>query len=103
MNEQEAVAEAGVPPPPTEVEVFAPLGGPLPAPTWGLLLRLALPVLAQQSLYFLVNLSDLYLAAHVPTEHRGAVLSARTTAHYVTWFITCYNVLVTVGSTALVA
>jgi putative MATE family efflux protein len=101
MNEQEAVAEAGVPAPPTEI--LLPQTGPLPPPTWRLVLVLALPVLAQQSLYFLVNLSDLYLAAHVPTEHRDAVLAARTTAHYVTWFITCYNVLVTVGSTALVA
>jgi putative MATE family efflux protein len=103
MNEQDAVAEAGVPVPATEV--FPPPAGPLPRPTWRLVCVLALPVLAQQGLYFLVNLSDLYLAGHlpVPAEHRDAVLAARTTAHYVSWFITCYNVLVTVGSTALVA
>ena len=29
--------------------------------------------------------------------------AAQTTAHYMAWFINCYNVLVTVGSTALVA
>ena len=29
--------------------------------------------------------------------------AAQTTAHYLAWFITCYNVLVSVGSTALVA
>ncbi len=53
----------------------------------------------------MVSLSDLYLAGHlpVPAGHLDAVLSARTTSHYVAWFITCYNVLVTVGSTALVA
>jgi putative MATE family efflux protein len=101
MNEQDAACEAAVPEPP--VEVFAWPTGPLPLPTWRVVFLLALPVLAQQGLYFAVNLSDLYLAAHVPTEHRDAVLSARTTAHYVTWFITCYNVLVTTGSTALVA
>jgi putative MATE family efflux protein len=101
MNEQEAACEAAVPAPP--VEVYSALARPLPLPTWRVVFMLALPVLAQQGLYFTVNLSDLYLAAHVPTEHRDAVLSARTTAHYVTWFITCYNVLVTVGSTALVA
>jgi putative MATE family efflux protein len=83
----------------------AAAGGRLPLPSWRLVLMLALPVLAQQGLYFAVSLSDVYLAGHlpVPPEHREAVLAARTTAHYVTWFITCYNVLVTVGSTALVA
>src|SRR5260370_19609441 len=101
MTAQEAACEAAVPAP--AIEVFAALARPLPLPTWRVVFMLALPVLAQQGLYFTVNLSDLYLAAHVPTEHRDAVLSARTTAHYVTWFITCYNVLVTVGSTALVA
>jgi putative MATE family efflux protein len=85
----------------------AAAGGRLPLPTWRLVVMLALPVLAQQGLYFLVGLSDMYLAGHLPgdlpLEHREAIFSARTTAHYVTWFITCYNVLVTVGSTALVA
>ncbi len=32
-----------------------------------------------------------------------AYQAAQTTAHYVAWFITCYTVLVSVGSTALVA
>ena len=101
MNEQEAACEAAVPE--ANVEVFAAPDGLLPLPTWRVVLLLALPVLAQQGLYFTVNLSDLYLATHVPTDDRAAVMSARTTAHYVTWFITCYNVLVTTGSTALVA
>jgi putative MATE family efflux protein len=102
MSEQDVMAEAAVPTPASGM--FAPTGA-LPRLTWRLVFLLALPVLAQQGLYFLVNLSDLYLAGHlpVPPEHRGAVLSARTTAHYVSWFISCYNVLVTVGSTALVA
>jgi putative MATE family efflux protein len=101
MNEQEAACEAAVPE--ANVEVLAAPAGLLPLPTWRVVFLLALPVLAQQGLYFTVNLSDLYLATHVPTADRAAVMSARTTAHYVTWFITCYNVLVTTGSTALVA
>ncbi len=78
----------------------------LPLPNWRLVLALSLPVLAQQGLYFVVNLSDRYLAGHldVPNpEVLKAVQAAQTTAHYLAWFITCYTVLVTVGSTALVA
>ena len=103
MNEQEAACEAAVPE--ANVEVLAAPAGLLPLPTWRVVFLLALPVLAQQGLYFTVNLSDLFLAGHLPgtPEQMRAVLSARTTAHYVAWFITCYNVLVTTGSTALVA
>jgi putative MATE family efflux protein len=76
----------------------------LPPPSWRLLIALSLPVLAQQGLAFLVLLSDRYLAGHLPvTEHQAAIQAAQTTVHYLAWFITCYNVLVTVGSTALVA
>src|SRR4029079_9431448 len=76
----------------------------LPLPTWRLVTALAMPVLAQQGLNFLVSLSDRYLAGHIPVETgQAAVQAAQTTAHYLAWFITCYNVLVTVGSTALVA
>jgi putative MATE family efflux protein len=122
----------------------------LPVPGWRLVLALALPVLAQQGLVFLVTQSDRFLAGHLrvvsPVEQAqllgqllgagssaaqtcpGAdVLSrlanletawdtareqstrlisfqaAQTTAHYVSWFIQCYTILVTVGSTALVA
>src|SRR5438445_2529342 len=32
-----------------------------------------------------------------------AYQAAQTTAHYMAWFITCYTVLISVGSTALVA
>lgn len=133
--------------PPTGPEVAGARA--LPAPRWGLVLWLALPVLAQQGLVFVVNMSDRYLAGHlqaVPREEQvetlGRVLllsgswtpgnaagvlpglltaewhwraveaiearqaayqAAQTTAHYLAWFISCYTVLVTVGSTALVA
>jgi putative MATE family efflux protein len=111
-------------------------------------LALAWPVLAQQLLVLLVNLSDSYLAGHfqplpVAERHRAlglqltavgmlvangslgpatalgaeapwqagnqiwarhiAYQSAQTTAHYLAWFITSYTVIVSVGSTALVA
>lgn len=110
MSESDAVIDLGVPAPAEagkagQIADAVSLGSALPAPTWRIVLLLALPVLGQQGLTFLVNLSDLYLAGHlpVPAGHLGAVLSARTTTNYVAWFITCYNVLVTVGSTALVA
>ena len=48
-------------------------------------------------------ISDRYLASHLNAIDEVAVQAAQTTAHYLAWFITCYNVLVTVGSTALVA
>ena len=37
----------------------------LPMPSWRLVLALALPVLAQQGLVFLVNQSDRFLAGHM--------------------------------------
>ena len=94
MNEQEAACEAAAPAPPIEVY---PRAGPasLPLPTWASgLFMLALSVLAQQGLYFTVNQSDLYIGCQSPTAPniRGAVRT-QFTAHYVTWFITCYNVL----------
>ena len=76
----------------------------LPLPTWGLVIALALPALAQQGLYFVITVSDRWLAGHIPvTSGQAAVQAAQTTAHYLAWFITCYTTLVTVGSTALVA
>lgn len=76
----------------------------LPLPTWGLVIALALPVLGQQGLQFLVNLSDRYLAGHIDdVPNMPALQAAQTTAHYLSWFILCYNAFVTVGSTALVA
>lgn len=77
----------------------------LPLPSWRLMLALALPVLAQQGLFFVVNQSDRFLAGHlrVASSEQMAFQAAQTTAQYVAWFILCYSVLVTVGSTALVA
>ena len=75
----------------------------LPPPSWRLVIALSLPVLAQQGLSFIVLLSDRYLAGHLEVADQAAVLAAQTTAHYLAWFIYCYNVLVTVGSVALVA
>ncbi len=123
---------------------------PLPLPTWHLVLWLALPVLGQQGLMLVVNLSDRFLAGHlqavapqqqaealghrllavgllgpaVPggsllercagaeaaweaarllTSRQAAYQAAQTTANYLAWFISSYTVLVSVGSTALVA
>ncbi|MCI0681482.1 MAG: MATE family efflux transporter [Gemmataceae bacterium] len=76
----------------------------LPLPSWRLVIALALPVLGQQGLSFLVYLSDRYLAGHIDNvADLAALQAAQTTAHYLSWAITCYTVLVTVGSTALVA
>jgi putative MATE family efflux protein len=128
----------------------APTPFALPLPGRRLVLMLALPVLAQQGLIFLVNQSDRFLAGHlrvVTPREQGQLLgqlvaagsaganfspgadlasrvvqvesawdaarqaaarqisfqAAQTTAQYVAWFIQCYTILVTVGSTALVA
>lgn len=77
--------------------------GALPLPGWRLVIALSMPVLAQQGLAFVVLLSDRFLVGHLRVEDQASVQAAQTTAHYLAWFITCYNVLVTVGSTALVA
>lgn len=75
-------------------------------PTWRLVLHLAWPALAQQALVLVVGLSDRFLAGHFqpadPSKH-AAYQAAQTTAHYLSWFISSYTVLVAVGSTALVA
>lgn len=74
-------------------------------PTWQLVLKLAWPVLLQMLLVFLVSLSDALLAGRFqPREgNHVAAQSALTTATYLTWLISSYTVLVTVGSTALIA
>jgi putative MATE family efflux protein len=77
-----------------------------PLPTWRGVLALAWPVLAQQMLIFLVGQYDRYLAGRVQPEvdtERIAYQAAQTTAHYLAWFIGSYTVLVSAGSTALVA
>ncbi len=76
----------------------------IPPLTWRLVMLLSIPALAQQGLTFFVLLSDRWLASHLKVETaQSAVQAAQTTAHYLAWFISCYNILVTVGSTALVA
>jgi Na+-driven multidrug efflux pump len=85
-----------------------PPGAPesLSRPVWRQVLALALPALAQQYLHLLVQLSDQFLADrfHVPDpDQRQAYLAALTTAGYLYWFVSSYTVLVSVGSTALVA
>jgi putative MATE family efflux protein len=67
---------------------------------------LALPVLVQQILILTVGLSDRFLAGNYQqgtAEEQIAYQAAQTTAHYLAWFISSYTVLVSVGSTALVA
>lgn len=75
-------------------------------PTWRLVLALALPALAQQYLHLLVQLSDQYLADRFELPdplQRKTYQAALTTAGYLYWFVSSYTVLVSVGSTALVA
>src|SRR4051794_8350920 len=80
--------------------------GPLRRPIGRQVLALALPALAQQYLHLLVQLSDQYLpdrfALPAPGQ-RTTYLSALTPAGYLYWFVSSYTVLVSVGSTALVA
>jgi putative MATE family efflux protein len=69
-------------------------------------LALALPALAQQYLHLVVQLSDQFLAGRFPLADESArdrYLSALNTAGYLYWFVSSYTVLVSVGSTALVA
>jgi putative MATE family efflux protein len=69
-------------------------------------LGLAWPVLALNSLVLLVELSDRFLIGHLPAddaEDAQSMLAAQATAHYISWFIMSYTVLVSVGATALVA
>lgn len=112
MEEQETLA---APPSSSPAPAQAPNKVlPLPPPTWRLVLWLAIPVLAQQGLVFIVHQSDRFLAgqlkatvdpvaSHAAATADAAFQAAQTTAHYLAWFIQCYTILVTVGSTALVA
>jgi putative MATE family efflux protein len=83
---------------------------PTPArPVWRVVVGLALPVLAQQMLLLIIQQSDRWLAGHLTeiaageTGDPAAYQAAQTTAQYLSWFITSYVFLVSVGSTALVA
>ena len=77
----------------------------LPKPTVGVVLALALPVLAQYGLSQVVLLSDSVIAGRLEDGSRSgaAIQAAQTNTHYLSWAVTSYAILVTVGSTALVA
>lgn len=64
------------------------------------LLRLALPVLAEQLLIMLVVYSDAIITGHY---FGDAELAAINLLNYVMWFLTSLWLLVSIGSTALVA
>jgi putative MATE family efflux protein len=83
-----------------------PVSSLLSLPTWRAVMRLAWPVLVQQFLILAVALSDQFLAGHFQPKHPSkhvAYQSAQTTAIYLSWLINSYTILVSVGSTALVA
>src|SRR5271155_1283497 len=75
------------------------------APTWRQVLILGWPALVQQLLIFVVMLYDAWLAGRYPPAEgeQVATQSAQTTALYLSWFLSSYAILVSVGSTALVA
>jgi putative MATE family efflux protein len=78
----------------------------LSGPLWRQVLALALPALAQQYLHLVVQMSDQFLAGRFPLPpgaDREQYQAALTTAGYLYWFVSSYTVLVSVGSTALVA
>ena len=68
------------------------------APLTGRILRLAIPALAQQYTFFLIQQYDQFLARNFSEEHQAAL----TTANYLYWFISSYSVVVSAGATALV-
>jgi putative MATE family efflux protein len=82
---------------------LAPAVGP---PSVRRVFALAWPVWVHQLLLLSVILSDSFLAGHFrpgePSRH-VAYQSAQNTAIYLSWFLTSLTMLVTVGSTALVA
>ena len=77
----------------------------LPKPTVRVVLVLALPVMAQYGLNLIVSLSDSIIAGRLEATGpaQATLQAAQTNTHYLMWAITSYTVLVTVGSTALVA
>jgi putative MATE family efflux protein len=87
-----------------EVQEAAPTLLDRGLPLWQVVFLLAAPVWAQQFLHLAVSLSDAWLAGRiVPLEERTSGQSAQTTASYLQWFISSFSVLVSAGSTALVA
>lgn len=78
----------------------------LRCPTWRRVLDLAWPVWTQQLLLMAVGLWDQYLAGNNPPadpSQHVTYQSAQTTANYIAWNISVLTVLVSVGSTAMVA
>ncbi len=77
-----------------------------PRPAWRQVVYLAWPVLLQQALIFSTGIYDRYLAGNNvpadPSQH-VAYQAAQGNISYLSWFISSYTVLVSVGSTALVA
>jgi len=69
-------------------------------------ITLAWPALMLQFMHLLINLWDRFLAGRFLQVHPDVHISiqaAQTTGQYFAWLISSYSVLVTVGSTALVA
>jgi putative MATE family efflux protein len=91
---------------PPDVEV-APASRGTTRATWRIVLALALPVLGQQVCILSVSISDSLLAGRyqpvASPELTKAYQAAQTTANYLSWLFICYTVLVSAGSTALVA
>jgi putative MATE family efflux protein len=73
---------------------------PVDRPVWRMVLALAWPVLLQNWLTLAVTFSDRLLAG---LTRQTAAQAAQTTAVYLAWMLTSYTVLVTIGSTTLVA
>lgn len=68
----------------------------------GQVLRLALPVLAEQILHMLVGLNDTYLANHLPRDAADAGAAVGTITYFL-WFIGLMVAAVGTGSTAIIA
>jgi putative MATE family efflux protein len=76
------------------------------APIWKHVLQLAWPPLVQQLLVLSVTVSDRLLVGrfqHVDADVQIASQAAQTTTSYITWLLSSFTVLVTVGSSAVVA
>jgi putative MATE family efflux protein len=86
--------------PPRREPLVAPILAAVDRPVSRQVLELLWPVLLQQWLVVAVNFSDRLLGGW--TGHTTAQ-AAQTTAAYLAWFLSCYAVLVSVGSTTLVA
>lgn len=67
---------------------------------------LAWPALILQFLHLIINLWDRFIAGRFllgDSSSHLSIQSAQTTGQYFSWLISSYSVLVTVGSTALIA